>query len=73
MPIGNDFNSSYNKDSIKGNHFFVMASTKTFKFTVSDTGSTRTEFIEAVNPPQAKRMAEARYPGCRLFGFNQVN
>ena len=51
----------------------LMASTKTFKFTVSDTGSTRTEFIEAVNPPQAKRMAEARYPGSKLYGFNQVN
>ena len=50
-----------------------MATRKTFKFTVSDTGSTYDEFIEAVNPPQARRLAEARYPNCRLYGFNQVS
>ncbi len=54
-------------------HIFIMATRKTFKFTVSDKGSSYDEFIEAVNPPQARRLAEARYPGCRLFGFNQVN
>ncbi len=49
-----------------------MATRKTFKFTVSGSGYNYDEFIEAVNPPEAKRLAEARYPGCKLYGFNQV-
>ncbi len=50
-----------------------MATTrKTFKFTVSGPGYNYQETIEAVNPPEAKRLAEARYPGCKLYGFNQV-
>ena len=49
-----------------------MASTKTFKFTVSGKGFVYEESIQAVNPPQARQMAEARYPGCRLYGFNQI-
>lgn len=49
-----------------------MANRKTFKFTVSGRGYNYTETIEAVNPPEARRLAEARYPGCRLYGFNQV-
>ena len=51
-----------------------MATTrKTFKFTVSGPGYVYDETIEAVNPPEARRLAEARYPGCKLYGFNQVS
>ena len=54
-------------------HTVVMATNlKRYKFTVSDRGSNFTEIIEAVNPPQAKRFAEARYPGAKLYGFNQI-
>ncbi len=28
--------------------------------------------IEAVNRPQAREFAEARYPGCRIGSVNQV-
>ena len=52
--------------------YFIMSNRKTYKFTVSGNGYNYTETIEAVNPPEAKRLAEARYPGCRLYGFNQV-
>ena len=50
-----------------------MTTTKEFIFNVSDTGSVYQDVIRAVNPPQARRLAEARYPGCRLSGFNQVS
>ncbi len=50
-----------------------MSSTKRFKFTVSGKGYSTTEIIEAVNPSEARRFAEARFPGCKLFGFNQVS
>mgnify|MGYP003680455999 CR=1 FL=1 len=50
-----------------------MSRNKTFKFTVSGKGYSTTELIEAINPVEAKRFAEARYPGCRLYGFNQVS
>lgn len=46
---------------------------KVFKFKVVDGGNSFSETIEAINPPQAKKFAEARYPGCRLYGFNQVS
>ena len=49
-----------------------MSNVKTFKFNVSDHGKCFKETIEAVNRPQAIKFAEARYPGCRLSGFNQV-
>lgn len=51
-----------------------MGSTrKTFTFTVSGSGYNYQEEIRAVNRPEAKRLAEARYPGCKLYGFNQVS
>ena len=46
---------------------------KTFRFTVSGSGYVYKEEIEAVNRPEAKRLAEARYPGCKLYGFNQIS
>ena len=49
-----------------------MSTRKTYKFTVSGRGYNYEEFIEAVNPPEARRLAEARYPGCNLYGFNEV-
>ena len=49
-----------------------MSNKKTFKFTVSGSGYSQTEFIEAVNPREAKRFAEARFPGTKLYGFNEV-
>ena len=42
-----------------------------YEFTVSGSGYNYKEEIEAVNRPEAKRLAEARYPGCKLYGFNQ--
>ena len=50
----------------------MASNLKTFKFTVSGSGYVYEETIQAVNPPAAKRMAQARYPGERLYGFNQV-
>ena len=32
----------------------------------------RQELIEALNPPQAKRFAEARFPGFKATSANQV-
>ena len=49
-----------------------MSNKKTFKFIVSGKGYSTTEYIEAVNPVEARRLAEARYPGTPLYGFNQV-
>ena len=49
-----------------------MSTLKAYKVNVSDTGSQFSVIIEAVNPPQAKRLAEARYPGCQLSGFNEA-
>jgi hypothetical protein len=49
-----------------------MSNKKQYKFTVSGRGYSTEEIIEAVNPREAKRFAEARYPGCKLYGFNQV-
>jgi len=50
----------------------MASNLKRYKFNVSGNGTNFTEVIEAVNPPQARQFAEARYPGCRLSGFNQV-
>ena len=49
------------------------SSRKTFTFTVSGSGYNYKEEIRAVNRPEAKRLAEARYPGCKLYGFNEVS
>ena len=52
----------------------IMSSNrKTFEFTVSGSGYVYKETIEAVNRPEAKRLAEARYPGCKLYGFNTIS
>ena len=51
----------------------MSSNRKTFRFTVSGNGYNYKEEIEAVNRPEAQRLAEARYPGCRLYGFNQVS
>ena len=50
----------------------MASNLKRYKFTVSGKGASFQEVIEAVNPPQARQFAEARYPGCKLYGFNQV-
>ena len=50
----------------------MASNLKKYKFTVSGKGNQFTQIIEAVNPPQAREFAEARYPGCKLYGFNQV-
>ena len=48
-----------------------MANTKQWKVNVIMPGTgARTEIIEAVNPPEAKRFAEARYPGARIGSVN---
>ena len=45
---------------------------KTYKVVVIHEGAgTTTEYVEAVNVPEARRFAEARFPGCRLGGVNQ--
>ena len=53
-----------------------MSNRKTYKFTVSGPGYNYTETIEAVNPPEARRLAENRFGDgndkVRLYGFNQV-
>ena len=50
-----------------------MAYMKTFKVQVVTKGAGSTPvYIEAVNRPQAREFAEARYPGCRIAGVNQV-
>ena len=50
----------------------MASNRKTYEFTVSGSGYNYKEVIEAVNPPEARRLAEARFPGCKLYGFNQV-
>ena len=45
---------------------------KSWKVYVSDVGTQYEVIIEAPNPPAARRIAEARYPGCRLSGFNEA-
>ena len=46
----------------------------TFKVTIMRKGAGSTqELIEAVNAPEAKRFAEARYPDCKIGGANRVN
>ena len=50
-----------------------MSTTKEFKFTISGKGYVSEDVIRAVNPSEARRFAEARYPGCNLYGFNMVS
>ena len=54
----------------------MASNLKTYRFTISGNGYTATETIEAVNPPEARRLAENRYGDggdtVRLYGFNQV-
>jgi hypothetical protein len=52
-------------------HIFIMATQKTYKFTVSGRGYSSTEFIEATNPNVARQRAEARFPDAKLYGFNE--
>jgi hypothetical protein len=53
-----------------------MSTRKTYKVTVipsSGGGATYTEYVEAVNPPQARQILESRLPGdWRTVGYNQV-
>jgi len=44
-----------------------------FKCHVSSKGAgSRPVIIEAINAPQAREFAEARYPGCKIAGVNRV-
>ena len=46
---------------------------KKFRCQIIFTGATaQSVIIEAVNPPQAKQFAEARYPGGRCVSANQI-
>ena len=52
-------------------YIFTMA---TFKVTVMHKGASSTkELIEAINAPEAKRFAEARFPSCKIGAANRVN
>ena len=50
----------------------TMSRMKTFKVTLTGGGPALQVEIEAINPPQARKFAEARYPGYRAGGANQV-
>ena len=52
-----------------------MAYKKTFKFTVVGSGYRYTEEVEAVNRPEAIRLAERQYggEGIKIVGCNQVS
>jgi len=51
-----------------------MSNTKTYSFTVVGSGYRYKEEVDAINRPEAKRIAENQYggPGIKLVGFNQV-
>lgn len=49
-----------------------MSRNKTYKVTLTGGGPARKELIEAINPPQAKSFAEARFPGYKASAANQV-
>jgi len=53
-----------------------MSTRKNYKVTVIPApgdGSAYTEYVEAVNPPQARKILEARLPGdWKTCGYNQV-
>ena len=60
------FNSNTNS-----NYFIIM--NKKFKCQIIFTGqNAQSVIVEAVNPPQAKQFAEARYPGGRCVSANQI-
>jgi len=48
---------------------------KTYKCTITfnDGNPAIQELIEANNPPQARKFAEARFPGGKCWAANQVN
>ncbi len=47
---------------------------KTYKVHVIHKGAGSTpEYIEAINPIEARRFAEARFPGCKIAGVNQAH
>ena len=53
-----------------------MSNRKTFKVTVipKGNGQAYTEYVEALNPPQARQILEARLPGdWKTCGYNQVH
>ena len=50
-----------------------MSNNKKFKVTLTGGGPARQEIIEALNPPQAKAFAEARFPGYTACSANQVH
>ena len=49
-----------------------MSNHKRFKVTLVGGGPARQELIEALNPPQAKQFAEARFPGYTATAANRV-
>ena len=49
-----------------------MSNHKQFKVTLVGGGPARQELIEALNPPQAKQFAEARFPGYTATAANRV-
>ena len=49
-----------------------MSANKQFKVTLTGGGPARQEIIEALNPPMAKRFAEARFPGYTATAANQI-
>lgn len=50
-----------------------MSRNKTYKVTLTGGGGpARKELIEAINVPQAKSFAEARFPGYKASAANQV-
>ena len=49
-----------------------MSNNKRFKVTLTGGGPARQEIVEALNPPQAKAFAEARFPGYKACSANQV-
>jgi len=52
----------------------IMAQMKKFKVNVVHKGAgSSAEIIEAVNVPEARAFAEARFPGCKIAGINTAN
>ena len=53
----------------------MASNLKTFKVNVmfNDGTGARFEYIEAVNPPQARMIAESRFGDARIGSVNQVN
>lgn len=49
-----------------------MSNRKMFRVTLTGGGPARQEIVEALNPPQAKSFAEARFPGYKATAANQL-